>query len=184
MFIYSLLIGVIIGYIFKGKLRNIETDSIRLVYLIPIGFVIEAFLVLAIRNGILSRGIVSFIVDLIMYTTLFTFVYANRSNGGILIMGIGFLLNALVIFLNGGAMPVSSTAAEIVGLTEEISSQGLYRAVDISTRLVYLGDIIPIKYPSAYVVSIGDIISAIGIIVFIVSGMKRKRTLKILTVQN
>jgi hypothetical protein len=184
MFIYSLLIGIIIGYLFKGKLRNIDTDSIRLIYLIPISFLIEAILVLAIREGILNRGILTFIINLIMYSILFAFVYANRKNKGIIIIGIGFLFNALVIFLNGGAMPVSPAAAEIVGLTEEMSSQGLYRAVDISTRLVYLGDIIPIKYPSAYVVSIGDLISAIGIIVFIVSGMKRKRTLKILTVQN
>ena len=36
-------------------------------------------------------------------------------------MGLGFLLNAIPIFLNGGAMPVSAKAAEIAGITLNIS---------------------------------------------------------------
>ena len=97
-------------------------------------------------------------------------------------MGVGFLLNAIPIFLNGGAMPVSAKAAETAGLTLNISSEGLYTLINGSTKAWFLGDIIPLTFLRNFAISIGDIIAALGLMLFIITGMKK--TAKDLKVYN
>jgi uncharacterized membrane protein len=41
-------------------------------------FLIEAATIFSMRNGYLSRGVLTFILDLVMYTLLFVFVYMNQ----------------------------------------------------------------------------------------------------------
>ena len=69
-----------------------------------------------------------------MYVLLAAFIYFNRKNKYIVLMGLGFLLNAIPIFLNGGAMPVSAKAAETAGLTLNMSKEGLYTLINENTR--------------------------------------------------
>jgi hypothetical protein len=180
MFIEALIVSVIIGYILKGRLKNIDTNSIKVIYLVFTGFFIEAIMVMLIKNGLLVRGNTSYLLDAVMYLLLFIFIYLNRQNKWILLMGIGFFLNALPIFFNGGAMPVSTGAIDIVGITRNVTSEGLYVLINSSTKLSFLGDVIPIKYPRPFAASIGDIIAAIGLMLFIITGMKSKKKLKYL----
>ncbi len=176
MFIAVIIVAIIIGYIFKGRLSNIDANSIQSMYLIFIAFLIEAIMIFLIRKGYLQRGILTYIVNLIMYIFLFSFIYKNRYDKCMVLMGVGFLLNALAIFLNGGAMPVSSEIVNQLGITQNISAEGLYVFVNESTRLRFLGDIIPLKYPRSYAISIGDIVEAIAIAVFIITEMRSKKT--------
>ena len=88
-------------------------------------------------------------------------------------MGLGFLLNAIPIFLNGGAMPVSAKAAEIAGITLNISKEGLYSLINGNTRLWFLGDIFPLTFLMHFAISIGDIIAVVGLMLFIITGMKK-----------
>lgn len=175
MFIQALVIAIIIGYILKGSLKNIDTSSIKGLYFVFIAFFIELIIVILIKNGYLIRGIITYIINLIMYILLLIFIYINRKNKWIVVMGIGFLLNAIPIFLNGGAMPVSSSAVDAVGITQNVSSEGLYVLIDNSTKLAFLGDVIPLKYPRPFAISIGDIIGAIGLMLFVITEMKSKR---------
>lgn len=174
MFIAAVAIAIIFGYIFKGKLSNIDTSKIKAVYLVFIAFSIEVAINFSMRGGYISRGALTFVLDLVMYILLFIFVYLNNSNKWILLMGIGFLLNAFVIFLNGGAMPVSPTALSAMGVTRDISTQGLYRLLDSSTKLPFLADIIYLKYPRGYAISIGDIVEVVAVVLLIFTGMKSK----------
>lgn len=174
MFIEAILFSLIIGYLLKGRLKNVDIMSIKAIYLVLIGFLIKFIIVMSIRHGLLTRGVLTYILYMIQYSLLLIFVIINRKNKYILIMGIGFLLNALPIFINGGAMPVSIPAAQSIGLTKQVWSVGLYRAIDETTKLNFLGDIIPCKIGIAYVFSIGDVILAAGLFLFIVTGMKKK----------
>ncbi|MCM8711500.1 DUF5317 domain-containing protein [Clostridium sp. SYSU_GA19001] len=176
MFIQALIIAVIIGYILKGSLKNIDASSIKGLYFVFTAFLIEFILIMLIRNQYLTRGIVTYVVNFIMYLLLFVFIYVNRRNKWIVLMGIGFLLNAIPIFLNGGAMPVSLSAVKAAGITQNVSSEGLYRLIDEGTKLAFLGDVIPVKYPRPFAVSIGDIVGAIGLMLFVITGMQRKKT--------
>lgn len=180
MFIEALIAAIIIGYILKGSLKNIDTNAIKGIYTVFAGMFIEVIINISIRNGLMSRGLLTYLLDLIMYMLLFIFIFLNKRNKWIVVMGIGFLLNALPIFFNGGAMPVSSRVIEMVGLSQDVVSQGLYVLVDVNTRLTFLGDVIPIKYPRAFAASIGDIVAAIGLMLYIITEMKRKKKLKYL----
>jgi hypothetical protein len=109
-----------------------------------------------------------------MYAILVIFIYFNRKDKYLVLMGIGFLLNAIPMFLNGGAMPVSAKALETVGeITLDISKQGLYTLINENTKVWLLGDIISITFLRNFVVSIGDIIAAVGLMLFVIVGMKK-----------
>lgn len=174
MFIISTAAAIIIGYLLGGKLKNLENINLKAIYLIFISFGLEFAIVMCMRKGLLSIGIITYFLDLVMYLVLFIFVILNRKNFFIVIMGTGFLLNALPIFLNGGAMPVSQEAVNMLGFSSNTSTEGLYTIIDSSTKLWFLGDIIPVKFMNSFIISIGDIFSALGLVLLVITGMQRK----------
>ena len=180
MFIYALIISIILGYLFGGKLKNLKDVEIKAVYLIVIGFIIEFSIVILIKKGYLEKGILTFALDFFMYILIFIFAYKNKKNKWILIMTLGFLLNAAAIFINGGAMPVSKGAMKAAGLSTKVNKEGLYILINSKTILPIICDIIPIKIIRSYVVSIGDLIAAVSMIIFIITGMKNKTSHKII----
>lgn len=175
MFIEALLLSVIAGYIFKGSLKNLGNTKIHHSYLAIFAFIIEFMLIILIKKHIITKGAFTYILDLLMYSLLFIFVYLNRSNKAIIVIGLGFFLNAMVIFLNRGAMPVSKSAYEAAGLNADLNTEGLYSFINSDTRLWFLGDIIPKTFLRNFVVSIGDIVSAVGLFLFIIVEMKNKK---------
>jgi hypothetical protein len=175
MFIIALVISVIIGYILKGKIQNLINVEVNHLYLVFTAFFIEAVVIFSIRKGLFQRGTVSFLLDLCMYMLIFAFGYFNRKNPYIVIMCFGFLLNAIPIFLNGGAMPVGAKTIETVGLTQNVNKEGLYRLVDNNTKLWFLGDVIPFKFITKLAVSIGDIVAAVGLMLFVIMGMRKAK---------
>ncbi|MGH4124499.1 MAG: DUF5317 domain-containing protein [Clostridium sp.] len=173
MFIEALIFALIIGYILKGNIKNLENVDVKVTYLVFIAFFIEFFIVISIRKGFFNIGIFTYILDSIMYILLIIFIYFNRKNKYIVLMGLGFLLNAIPIFLNGGAMPVSAKAAKTAGITLNMSKEGLYSLINENTRVWFLGDIIPLTFLRNFAISIGDIIAVIGLMLFIITGMKK-----------
>lgn len=172
MFVLAIILGIIIGYIFKGKLSNLPTVNLKGTYLIIIGFLIEFITNRLIIGGMLKISIFTFLLDLSMYILIFTFVFLNKKNYLIVIMGIGFLLNAIAIFSNSGTMPVTPKALEIMHVNS-VNNKGLYSVVNSNTHFGILCDIFPIHFiRSLFVVSLGDIVSATAIFIFIVKGMR------------
>jgi hypothetical protein len=176
MFILAIIIGIIVGYLVKGNVKNIDASKINAIYLVYIAIMIEAIIKFLMKNNYLSLGIITLVVDLIMYGLLILFIYFNRNVKSILIIGLGFILNAVPIFSNGGAMPVGREALNAMGFTGDVTSHGLYTLVGSETRFALLGDIIFLKYPRPNAISIGDIVLAIGIICFIIAEMKNTKT--------
>ncbi|MBA3313529.1 MAG: DUF5317 domain-containing protein [Planctomycetota bacterium] len=74
--------------------------------------------------------------------------------GSMVLLGIGFLLNLLVIVANGGAMPFAGTRDDM-----DPSDQGLYKPIDEGARLVVLSDWIPL---GSRLISPGDVLLFIG----------------------
>lgn len=178
MFIEVFIFSIVLGFILKGNIKNFDVSKIKSTYLVFIAFSIEFIIVILIRNHVVARGTLTYIFDLLMYLILFLFIYLNRQNKYLVLMGIGFLLNALPIFLNGGAMPVDAKATVIAGLfpsieEAKISSEGLYTIINSNTKLWFLGDIFPKTILRNYVFSIGDVVLCIGLMLFIVSEMTR-----------
>lgn len=183
MFIEAVVLAIIIGYAAGGRLKRLEYADIKGIYLVFTAFLTEAVIMFLIRKGILQRGTITYILDVLMYSQLAAFTWINRKNPWLVITGVGFLLNAIPIFLNGGAMPVSVDAAVKSGFMSSanevnLEARGLYTAVTKSTRLWFLGDVIPKSFIMKSVISIGDIVSSIGIAGFIITRMKRVHPVK------
>lgn len=174
MFILALIASIIVGYVLNGRLKNLESLEVNKMYLVFEGFLMEFAVVMLIKNGVLQAGLFTCIIDFIMYMLMFAFIFYNRKNHFIVIMGFGFLLNAIAIFSNGGAMPVRIEAIRAAGISENITREGLYKLMDSSTRVWFLGDAIPFTIIRRFVVSIGDIIGAIGMMLLVITGMKPK----------
>ncbi len=109
---------------------------------------------------------------LLSHILLLIGVLANRHIVGFMVIAAGVFANALVMALNGGFMPVSLEALEEAGLGDRAALlvAGGYlehAALDASTRLPFLGDIIPLGPPlwfRAEVVSVGDVLVILGLV--------------------
>ena len=178
MFVEAVVVSIIIGYVAGGRLKRLENADIKGIYLVFTAFATEAVIMLLIRKGLVARGVLTYLLDVVMYGQLAAFTWLNRKNVWLVIVGAGFLLNALPIFLNGGAMPVSVEAAVksgFVSSTREVNldARGLYTAVTDTTRLWFLGDVIPKAFIMKSVISIGDIIASIGVMGFVITRMRK-----------
>ena len=104
-------------------------------------------------------------LHVVSYVFIGVFVTANMRVEGMWLIAFGGLCNAAVIVLNGGVMHVSRSALEIVGLYP-LPDRFLNAAVLKHPRLPFLADIWPIP-PLNTVVSLGDILIAIGAVVLL-----------------
>lgn len=119
------------------------------------------------------------IMVLSSFALLMFLVVLNRSKQGILLAGIGVLMNFTVIAANGG-MPVLAGAAEVAsGFTvSDPDLTGSYKHVplDVDSRLTFLADVIPLRFAGiAEVISLGDIFLALGLGVFLEHELRRPR---------
>lgn len=112
------------------------------------------------------------------YLLLFLVVWGNRSLSGMVIVGLGLLLNFVVITANGGFMPITPEALRRAGhadLAPGLESRTLVRSTkDIvltreETRLWILSDIfvLPPPLPVASAFSLGDLLIALGVFVLL-----------------
>lgn len=104
------------------------------------------------------------------YLLLLYLGYCNWESTAFRVLGVGTLLNALVIIANGGRMPVDLALAaqlsyEISGLTGDGFMQHV--ALHEGTRLGFLADIILLRFPIPRVISIGDIFAVVGLFLLI-----------------
>lgn len=112
------------------------------------------------------------------YVLLLTFVVLNRRRVGILVIGVGMLLNFVVIVANGGLMPIAPTTMESAGLEDELVELELGDSVpqtknvlldEGDTHLELLSDRITWGSTGPVpVFSIGDAVIGIGLIVVLV----------------
>ena len=107
------------------------------------------------------------VLALVLTTVLVgLFVGGNRRVAGTPLIGLGLLLNVLVVGMNA-AMPVSLAAAHRAGLSTTELALGddtMREPLTSSTWLPWLGDVVPVALPwRPQVVSAGDVLVAAGV---------------------
>lgn len=173
MFGISLIVAIILGYLLKGKLSHLMYLNIKGIWLILVGFVLERGLNFFLKSGVLELGSLTYLLDLVMYIMIFIFIRINIKLKPLWVMGIGFLMNAIVIFANGGAMPVSPKAMAYMGIPTANMLAGLYTIMNEETHFKILADILPIYLTKVgFVISLGDIVLCLGMIWLIIKGMR------------
>lgn len=113
------------------------------------------------------------IIQIAAYFILFWGLWQSLELLEIKIVGLGSLANFLVIAANGGKMPVSPSAVDSLGLT--LTETGTHVLMGEGTRLFWLADIIPLPppYPFPMVISVGDILIVLGVMLLIQNAMLR-----------
>lgn len=168
----GIVLSFIVGFLRKGNLKGLAQLNLKWGWMFPLLLAFE-IAVFAFQNDFKILGQASNYIYMVIYILGLLFLFLNRNNPGFILILIGVFLNFLVMVINGGRMPVSLTAASVLdpGYIEALkhSLYAKHTALNHSTHLGFLGDIIPITkpYPRTQIISIGDIVMNIGIFIFI-----------------
>ena len=117
----------------------------------------------------------------VAYLLIFVWLWGNWRVPGLQVASVGIGLNALAVMLNGGQMPIWTGAFEAAGFTSAALANDPFHfllytgtAADFIARGGLFGDVVPIPFPVIRdVVSIGDVLLALGIFWAIVYSMTR-----------
>lgn len=175
LYIIAIIVGIVIALVLGGSFSNFASFKFQKGWLIIVAFTIQIVARLAAQKC--SAKIVSYalFINIIAYCLLLTGFWLNREYFGIKVISVGSGLNILAILLNGGRMPVNYEALLRNNMDRiiDLINRGLdfkHVLIDESTKVLFLTDIIQLPGIFGYlmrVVSIGDLIIALGICVFI-----------------
>jgi hypothetical protein len=186
LYILAIILGIVLGIAAGGKIVNLLDFRLKKVWLILLAFCIQISAQILSFRGLKFFSQNIFIIQAVVFLMLFTVIWFNRSYTGVLFVGAGCLSNALVMMLNGGKMPVSLEVLETINITGavEIIEKGLdnrHSIINEATKLPFLAD--TIHPPSIFsymmqVVSIGDLIVVLGIMILTFEAVMGQRLTK------
>jgi hypothetical protein len=156
------LVNALAVPLFGGRLSALAEVRAKLAWMLPaaLGLQVISISVPGIPEGLRP------ILQLASYPLAGVFVIANRRLPGMLLIGLGALLNAIAMSANGGVMPASPSALVTAGLPlqhDRYVNSGLVE----DAKLAFLGDVfaIPEAMPLHNVFSIGDVCIGLGAVV-------------------
>ncbi len=173
----SVILGVIIGWFRKGRLKHLSLLNLKSWPFILIAVLIQAAIWIDFTTSIWFLSAFYSPLYILSFVLLVMFFFIQGNQPVFVIIGLGILLNTLVIAANEGMMPVDSTRLPAY-VYEELASGGkspFHTIIDEDTRLEYLGDRITIPYDRNRLLSIGDIILAAGMVILIQQNMVKAR---------
>jgi hypothetical protein len=162
----------------RGRaLAQISRISLRSAWLALLALVLQ-WPMLRTQAGPTEELAVQQALFLLSHLLLLAFVWRNRRQPAILLVGLGVTCNLLVILVNGGLMPIAPETLVRInpGIPLEEWPLGIHYGYskDIilakdATRLWFLSDILvlppPFPWPTAF--SLGDLVIAAGIILLL-----------------
>lgn len=163
MVVTGVVLAVLVAMVRGGKLERLGELGLRGLPLVPLAIVLR-YCASVLAKMEMTWGLW---LQVAAYVIFVYVILLNYGIPGIKTFGAGTLMNFAAIAANGGAMPVSARAIELVG--QSGTPAGLHTLMDAHTRLWLLADIIPvpIPLPQRGVISIGDILIIAGIFAFI-----------------
>jgi hypothetical protein len=177
IFPFSLFLGILAGVAAGGRPGALSRLRLRQPGIVLGALALQAFLTLPVAASMPAAGRMACIAA--SYAAAGGWLLLNvpgRSRplaGGLAVTGLGWVLNMCVVVANVG-MPVSLSAMSRAGLsTAAISGGGplgKHVALVGGSALGFLGDTIPVP-TFASVVSIGDLVMMVGIVVAIAAAM-------------
>lgn len=165
----ALGIGVGLGLRWGGRLEHLLEWRPAQPLALAAGLVVSALLDLAGWGG--SFGV---LLLLVASGALLWFAVLNVHVGGMVLVVVGLGLNLLVTIVNWGT-PVSGSALVSAGVVDEAALDTVEltagRTLADGALLGFLGDVIPL--PWGQVISIGDVVILVGIVLVTASVVRR-----------
>ena len=159
-------VGAAIGLARGGSFRNVSVDPMRALPLLYLALVLQ----LTANFPGPDLEWLAFAMLLGSYALLFAFAGLNLGLMGMWLVGLGALLNVIVIAANGG-MPVSATALAATGFSPDEALRGKHFVDFGSARLRFLSDMIAWRL-TPRIVSVGDLLVYGGLALLMVDLMK------------
>lgn len=176
-----------VAWLQGGRLSSLGSLSLHWGGLAVAGFAVQtAFIYQTPTQKMVGRWSWQEFIFMGSYLLLLLAIWANRTTKGVWIIGLGLVLNLVVMAANGGWMPVTPEAIRAVGYTHLapslVSGTRVYSSKDIillrqETRLWYLSDVFVLSrpFPIPSICSVGDMLVALGAFLLIQDGMLRHR---------
>jgi|ERR1041384_3865936 hypothetical protein len=157
-----ILAGIGIGLARGGSLKNLVTVKVRFMGLLYVAVALQ----LGAQFVPESASIWAYAMVVSSYAAVFVVAGANYRIPGMLVVALGALCNFTVILANQG-MPISETAARASGhAPRSLLLRGKHYLDAGTAHLRFLGDNIALHF-SPSIISVGDIIIWIGIVVIL-----------------
>lgn len=180
--VYAIAIGIVAAWL-RAKIggASLTLPAMRGEWLIMVAIIPQLLVFFLPGTQRMASREVASAVLVVSQFLLLLFVWWNRDLSGFWLLGLGLLLNFLVITINGGLMPISPETVHQLAPDIPIDhfeiGQRMGGSKDIllnenQTRLALLSDqfTFPAWFPARVAFSLGDILIALGIIWFFWQG--------------
>jgi len=175
LLLYAIAAGLLIGLLSRGSLANLAHVRIRRWPLALAGLIFQLLLFSPpVAAAVGSAGPPLYVGSTAIVLLV---LLLNLRLPGFWLVGVGALLNLIVVVANGGQMPASPEGFMALTGVAAVPTEAFSNSILIGPQTVFplLGDIfiLPRPMPLANIFSIGDVLIAMGGTWFIVSTMRR-----------
>lgn len=151
--------AVAVSWLRGGRLARLGEADLRWSWLLFAGLALQVTLDQAAGRGLLDDGYLLLAASQVL---VLVWVLGNWWRPGMLLVGAGLVMNAIVIAANG-AMPVDPDAIAALGIPGAAVPAGKHVVMTEATRFAWMADVIPLP-PVRTIISWGDIVLAAGLV--------------------
>jgi len=158
-------VALVVVLVTRGSFSRLFRLPIQSIWMVLVALAIQIFLALVEIPSDRFDDL-GFALVLASYAFLLAFCFVNLRISMMWVIGLGIALNALVIGLNQGMPTADNEVTTRSGRTieEPIERTAKHRPESDDDLLPFLGDRLRVPYPVDEVISIGDIVIGLGII--------------------
>lgn len=171
--IFAIIAGLSIGWLRRGSIWYLTNLSLKWVWGLPVAYIFQYISIRYFRSSIYEISII------LSYVLLLAFCFRNLRVFGVAWTAAGTLSNFLVMAANGFRMPAYLPPIEQIDkhlvLLLRLGQVGKSVAMTKDTNLNFLGDIFFLKIQPPTLISIGDILFAIGLAILIQAAMQPRK---------
>ena len=181
LFPLSLLLGVLSGIAAGGRLSSLTRLRLRLPGIVVAALLAQALLMMRTTAGLPGAAHLALLAASYAAAGSWLVINIPRRSWplatGLAVTGVGWLLNMCVVLANSG-MPVSMAALARIGAPAGLlhggGALGKHVQLGAGATLSFLGDTIPLRSLES-VVSIGDLVMIVGLVVAVAAAMLEPR---------
>jgi hypothetical protein len=174
LLIATVLAAAVVIVVSRGSFTALTRIRVRAFWLLAAGLIIQAVLeyVVFSKDQIETIG---YALLMVSYVLILGFCIANTRTRGFELIAVGVAMNALVIGLNLG-MPTRPIGDDSHGnrIYVPVTQTVKHRQETNSDLLGYLGDKILLPRPFDELISVGDVVIAVGICELAFYGSRRR----------